>query len=244
MKENINYFKKYNHKKYIVSWIDSSEKKNNLGRGIIYIGEHTRLNKEYFLKHRSLNLSFNFPNFFINNFILKMLNKIFYFKNSKFKEQIVDIKKYFYPLDNIRNWNKVYGKKGFVQIQILVSNKNLIKNLTKILLFFQQKNQVSFVSTLKKMGKKNKNLLSFPAEGYTITFDIKANKNLKIFYQELEEILIKMNAKIYLTKDALMSKKYFEKTYINKNKFISYKKIYDPKFKFHSYQSKRLGLTQ
>jgi decaprenylphospho-beta-D-ribofuranose 2-oxidase len=244
LKETINYFKKYNHKKYIVSWIDSSEKKNNLGRGIIYIGEHTRLNKEYFLKHRSLNLSFNFPNFFINNFILKMLNKIFYFKNSKFKEQIVDIKKYFYPLDNIRNWNKVYGKKGFVQIQILVSNKNLIKNLTKILLFFQQKNQVSFVSTLKKMGKKNKNLLSFPAEGYTITFDIKANKNLKIFYQELEEILIKMNAKIYLTKDALMSKKYFEKTYINKNKFISYKKIYDPKFKFHSYQSKRLGLTQ
>ena len=93
------------------------------------------------------------------------------------------------------------------------------------------------------MGKGNKNLLSFPEEGYTITFDIKTNKNLKTFYKELEEVLIKMNAKIYLTKDVLMSKQYFEKTYINKNKFITYKKIYDPKFKFSSYQSKRLGLT-
>ena len=243
LKETISYFKKYNHKKYIVSWLDTNKKNKNLGRGIIYIGEHTKQKNKNFLKHRSLNLSFNFPNFFLNNFVLKMLSNFYFFKNLRFKERIVEIKKYFYPLDNIKNWNKVYGKKGFVQIQILVSNQNLIKNLTKILSFFQQKNQVSFVSTLKKMGKKNKNLLSFPAEGYTITFDIKNNKNLKTFYKELEEILIKINAKIYLTKDTLMTKKYFEKTYTNKNKFINYKKIYDPKFKFSSYQSKRLGIT-
>ena len=119
-----------------------------------------------------------------------------------------------------------------------------LENLKKIILFFQQKNQVSFVSTLKKMGKKNKNLLSFPENGYTITFDIKNNSNLKTFYNELEKILIKMNAKIYLTKDALMTKEYFQKTYLNINKFIRYKKIYDPKCKFTSYQSKRLGITK
>ena len=243
LKETINYFKKYNHKKYIVSWLDTNEKNDKLGRGIIYIGEHIKHKNKDFLKHRSINLSFNFPSFLLNNFFLKILSKFYFFKNLRFKERIVEIKKYFYPLDNIKNWNKVYGKRGFVQVQILVSNNNLIKNLTKILLFFQQKNQVSFVSTLKKMGKKNKNLLSFPAEGYTITFDIKNNKNLKTFYMELEKILIKMNAKIYLTKDILMTQDYFEKTYTNINKFIQFKKIYDPKFKFSSYQSKRLGIT-
>ena len=124
----------------------------------------------------------------------------------------------------------------------MLRNQNVAVNLKKIILFFQQKNQVSFVSTLKKMGKKNKNLLSFPENGYTITFDIKNNSNLKIFYNELEKILIKMNAKIYLTKDALMTKEYFQKTYSNINKFIKYKKIYDPKFKFISYQSKRLDI--
>ena len=92
------------------------------------------------------------------------------------------------------------------------------------------------------MGKKNKNLLSFPDDGYTITYDIKNNPNLIFFYKELEKILIKMNAKIYLTKDALMSKEYFKKTYPNINKFIKYKKIYDPKLKFTSYQSKRLDI--
>ena len=51
-----------------------------------------------------------------------------------------------------------------------------------------------------------------------------------------------MNAKIYLTKDALMTKKYFHQTYLNINRFIKYKKIYDPKLKFTSYQSKRLDI--
>ena len=131
---------------------------------------------------------------------------------------------------------------GFVQIQILVPNLNAAASLKKIVLFFQNKNQVSFVSTLKKMGKKNKNLLSFPEDGYTITFDVKNNPNLKSFYTQLEKLLIKMNAKIYLTKDVLMTKDYFYKTYSNLGKFIKYKKIYDPKLKFTSYQSKRLDI--
>ena len=243
LKETLDYFKKYNHKKYIVSWIDTNAKNDNLGRGIIYIGEHIKKTNNNSSKHNSFRIPFNFPNFLLNNFLLKLLSKVFFLKSLKFKDDIVEMEKYFYPLDNIEDWNKIYGKKGFVQIQILVSNKNVIKNLKKIILFFQKKNQVSFISTLKKMGKKNKNLLSFPEEGYTITFDIKNNTNLKIFYQELEGILIKMNAKIYLTKDALMTEKYFNKTYLNKKKFLQYKKLYDPHFKFTSNQSKRLGIT-
>jgi FAD/FMN-containing dehydrogenase len=241
--ETLSYFKKYNHKKYLVSWIDTNAINKNLGRGIIYIGEHVMKKNKDFTKHSSLNIPFNFPIFFLNNFFLKLLSKIYFIKNIKYQERIVEMKKYFYPLDNIKNWNKIYGKMGFVQIQVLISNRNLITNLKKIILFFQENNQISFVSTLKKMGKKNKNLLSFPEDGYTITFDIKNNPNLKSFYTELEKILINMNAKIYLTKDALMTKEYFHKTYSNINKFIKYKKIYDPKLIFISYQSKRLGIT-
>ena len=242
LKETFSYFKQYNHKKYLLSWIDTNAKKENLGRGIIYIGEHIDYKNEAFVKHSFFRVPFDFPNFVLNNFFLKLFSKIFFFKNIKFKQRVVDLKKYFYPLDNIENWNKIYGKIGFVQIQVLLPNQNTVVNLKKIIQFFQQKKQVSFVSTLKKMGKKNKNLLSFPEEGYTITFDIKNNSNLKIFYKELEKILKKMNAKIYLTKDALMTKEYFQKTYSNINKFIKYKKIYDPKLKFASYQSKRLDI--
>ena len=240
--ETLNCFKKYNDKKYLVSWIDTSAKDKNLGRGVIYIGEHTIEKSKDFVRHSSFTINFDFPYFFLNNFFLKLLNKIYFIKNLKFKERIVEIKKYFYPLDNIKNWNKIYGKMGFVQIQILVPNLNAAVSLKKIVLFFQNKNQVSFVSTLKKMGKKNKNLLSFPEDGYTITFDVKNNPNLKSFYTQLEKLLIKMNAKIYLTKDALMTKDYFCKTYSNLGKFIKYKKIYDPDLKFTSYQSKRLDI--
>ena len=242
LKETLDYFKQYNHKKYLVSWIDTNAKKENLGRGILYIGEHIKYKNKIAVKRGFFKIPFDFPNFVLNNFLLKLLSKIYFLKNLKFNERIVDLKKYFYPLDSIENWNKVYGKIGFVQIQVLLRTQHPAVNLKKIILFFQQKNQVSFVSTLKKMGKKNKNLLSFPEDGYTITFDIKNNPNLKTFYNELEIILKKMNAKIYLTKDVLMTKKYFEMTYSNINRFIKYKKIYDPKFKFISFQSKRLGI--
>ena len=137
--ETLNCFKKYNDKKYLVSWIDTSAKDKNLGRGVIYIGEHTIEKSKDFVRHSSFTINFDFPYFFLNNFFLKLLNKIYFIKNLKFKERIVEIKKYFYPLDNIKNWNKLYGNNGFVQIQFLVGEKKALNNIKKLLLFFQDK---------------------------------------------------------------------------------------------------------
>ena len=71
------------------------------------------------------------------------------------------------------------------------------------------------MSTIKKLGNKNENYLSFPDEGYTLTMDIKNNKKMKTTFQNLEKFLIEIDSKIYLTKDSLMSQKFFLKVIKN-----------------------------
>ena len=86
-------------------------------------------------------------------------------------------------------------------------------------------------------------MLSFPNEGFTITFDFKVNEQLKITYKKLEKILKKFDAKIYLTKDSLMSEEFFVSSYENLDDFRKIKKKYDQKDFFTSIQSERLGIT-
>ena len=126
----------------------------------------------------------------------------------------------------------------------MLKEKNIYKNLIELIEFFQNKKIYSFVTTLKKLGKRNNNYLSFPDNGYTVTFDIKFNNQIELFYKKLEEKLIEMNAKIYLTKDSLMKRKHFEKSYFELKKFKKIKNKIDKKNIFQSFQSKRLFISE
>ena len=98
------------------------------------------------------------------------------------------------------------------------------------------------MSTLKELGPGNRNYLSFPDKGYTLTLDLKMHKDLQSIYQNFEVLLKKYKTKVYLTKDSFMSKKYFKETYKNLDKFVEIKEQYDPLKLIESHQSKRLGL--
>tara|TARA_B100000902_G_scaffold227907_1_gene216338 strand:+ start:1108 stop:2412 length:1305 start_codon:yes stop_codon:yes gene_type:complete len=242
LKETLSHFKKYNDWEYIVSWIDMTAKNSQFGRGVTYLGKHIKINKKNIKEPKYL--KFIFPEFLLNNFFIFVYNTIYYYLSHINKKNVVHINKYFYPLDKIKNWNKFYGKKGFVQIQILLKEKNVYRNVLKLIKLFQINRKYSFITTLKKLGKKNYNYLSFPDNGYTITFDIKYSDDVKFFYKELEKELLVMNAKIYLTKDSLMSSKHFKKTYNKFNKFKKIKKLIDKNNFFQSFQSKRLLISE
>ena len=242
LKQTIELFDELKENKYLVAWIDSTSKKE-VGRSILFAGSHSINGNLNFVKKKKISLPGIFPGFLLNNFIIKLLNKLFYIKHKNNKSYKQNIDEFFYPLDKILNCNNFYGKKGFVQIQILINNSNYEDALKEILFFFQKNNQFSFITTLKKLKSKNKNLLSFPNEGFTITFDFKVNEQLKITYKKLEKILKKFDAKIYLTKDSLMSEEFFVSSYENLDDFRKIKKKYDQKDFFTSIQSERLGIT-
>ena len=240
LKDTIRYLDKFNHRKYVVGWIDTANY-NKLGRSIIYIADHCKKGGLNFNIKSKFNLSnmFKFFSFLSTNFILKKMSSIYFNIHSNNKNKLVHLDKFFYPLDNMNGWNFFYGKQGFVQFQILIKKKNAINNLQKIISYLIKNDQISFLSTIKKLGNKNNNYLSFPENGYTLTMDIKKNTKIKNTFKNLEKFLIKIESKIYLTKDSLLSKKHFYKSYSNLNKF---KRSLNKFNKFTSLQSERLKI--
>jgi decaprenylphospho-beta-D-ribofuranose 2-oxidase len=188
-------------------------------------------------------LPFNLPSFALNRFTVKVFNFLFYGKNIK-KEQdnIVSYEPFFYPLDAVLHWNRTYGKKGFVQYQFVLPLESK-QGLVEILKRISDEGLGSFLTVLKVFGKQD-DLISFPKEGYTLALDFPVREGLFQFLDELDEIVLRYNGRIYLSKDARMKAEIFWRSYPNAQSFLDVVKKYNPAFKIKSVQARRLHLTQ
>ncbi len=199
---------------YNVAWIDCLQKGNNIGRSILLRGEHvlrheiSEKNGENPLKIVSKiqpKIPFFFPDFILNSFTVKIFNWLYYAKqNRKEVKQIVDYETFFYPLDFVQDWNKIYGKKGFIQYQMVIPKEKGKEGMRKILETIAKSGNGSFLAVLKLFGKNNPQAYnSFPMEGYTLALDFKVNDNLKNLVGKLDQIVEDFGGRIYLTKDAM-----------------------------------------
>ena len=178
----------------------------------------------------------------INKFSLYFLNWFIYWQSFfKQNKKIVEIEKFFYPLDNISNWNAVYGHKGFIQYQCVFPLNHSKDGLQEIFSHISKQNIGSFISTLKRFGKDSSKI-SFPMEGYSLCLDLKLNdKTLKVA-NELDEIVLKYFGRFYLAKDSRMSSKTFHLSDKRLIDFVNYRKEKKLDQIFNSNQSKRLKI--
>jgi len=199
---------------YTVAWIDCLQKGKNIGRSILLRGEHAlkaelpqnllknplRLKKKF-----SPTVPFYFPNFVLNSWSIKIFNWIYFNKQTrKEAHQFVDYETFFYPLDFVNDWNKIYGKKGFIQYQMMIPKKNGKEGMKRILETIARSGNGSFLAVLKLYGKENPHAYnSFPFEGYSLALDFKVNNKLKNLIEKLDDIVEEYNGKIYLTKDSM-----------------------------------------
>jgi hypothetical protein len=183
------------------------------------------------------------PSFVLNQFTVKAFNFLFYGKNLK-KEinNIVSYEPFFYPLDAILNWNRMYGKNGFVQYQFVLPLESK-QGLVEIMKRISDKGMGSFLTVLKIFGKQD-DLISFPKEGYTLALDFPVQKGLFDFLDDLDSIVLQYNGRIYLSKDARMKSSVFWNSYSNAAEFQRIIKKYNPEFKIDSLQANRLNITQ
>lgn len=236
-----------------VAWIDCLAKGNKLGRSIMTRGEFANLNelktnaqKSNPLKtHKDgkLTLPFDFPTFTINPLSVKAFNFLYYNKQQKHvKHSIVHYENFYYPLDAILHWNRIYGKGGFTQYQFVLPPEKSREGLIEIIQHIGKRNMGSFLTVLKLFGEQNENYIRFPKKGYTLAIDFKINKKVWQFLNELDEMVDKHGGRIYLTKDARMTSEFFFKTYPEAKKFQEKIYQYNPEFKFSSLQSERLKI--
>ncbi len=252
LEEVIQLFEQYQHYTYSVAWIDCLKKGKNFGRSILMLGEHAKVEdldgekrkKPLQLpKKKQITFPFNLPSFVLNQFTVKAFNFLYYGKN--FKKEIntvVSYEPFFYPLDAVLHWNRGYGKSGFVQYQFVLPLENK-QGLIEILNRISNEGLGSFLAVLKVFGKQD-DLISFPREGYTLALDFPVRDNLFKFLDELDEIVLKHNGRLYLSKDARMNPEIFWKSYKNAGRFLDVIKKYNPNFKINSVQARRLNITQ
>lgn len=199
---------------YNVAWIDCLQTGKNIGRSIMMRGEHAfkhqlpkklqenplRLKKKF-----SPTVPFYFPNFVLNNLTVKLFNLLYFNKQrSKVIKNYIDYETFFYPLDAVNDWNKIYGKTGFIQYQMVIPKEKGKEGMRRILETIAKSGNGSFLAVLKLFGKNNPEAYnSFPFEGYTLALDFKVNSKLKNLVEKLDAIVEEFGGRIYLTKDSM-----------------------------------------
>lgn len=228
---------------YNVAWIDCLQKGANIGRSILMRGEHALRHelpnklaeKSLRIKKRTIpQIPFYFPEFVLNKWTVKFFN-LLYFKmqRSRVVKKCVDYEEFFYPLDVVEDWNKIYGKKGFIQYQMVIPKEKGKEGMRRILESIEASGNGSFLAVLKLFGKDNPEAYNaFPKEGYTLALDFKVNKKLKNLVAQLDEIVEEFGGRIYLTKDSM-----------SKSTLTNYLQNVDNP-KFVSLQHKRIKSTE
>jgi decaprenylphospho-beta-D-ribofuranose 2-oxidase len=251
LEEIIELFEKYKDATYSVAWIDCLKKGKGFGRSILILGEHATIedlpaakkaNPLYLKPKGKIPFPFTLPSWVLNQFTISVFNFLYYGKNFKrVIDNVVPYEPFFYPLDVVQNWNRGYGKKGFVQYQFVLpleAKQGLVDILKKI----SDKGLASFLAVLKVFGKQD-SLISFPKEGYTLALDIPIRDGLFEFLDELDQIVLQYGGRLYMSKDARMRPYVLEAGYPRLDEFKSIVKKYNPDHKIKSIQSDRLRLT-
>ena len=234
----------HNESKYSVAWVDCLARKRSLGRSIVYLGEHGDDDNLQVRIRRSLSVPISTPSFLLNKYTMKAFNSSYFaIKGKNVDSRPMAYDSYFSPLDIIRNWNRLYGAKGFLQYQFVVPTEAGKAGLREVLTEVNSAGKGSFLAVLKRFGCANENLLSFPIEGYTLALDFKYEQNLMPLLSKLDKIVLANNGRIYLAKDARMDSATFKASYPKWEAFCELKRKIDPESRFRSLQSNRLGIT-
>jgi FAD/FMN-containing dehydrogenase len=238
---------------YSVAWIDCLARGRSLGRSVVMLGNDAgaddvrrRLGVDpYFLPdRRKKSVPFHFPGSALNPWSVAAFNAVYYAAHRD-AEKLVHCDSFFYPLDNVLAWNRIYGRRGFIQYQALFPPETSRTGLVALLEALSRARRASFLAVLKSSGPGNDGLLSFLAPGHTLALDIpNTGPDLCDFLGELDELLLKNGGRLYLAKDAMTTARAFAAMYPRLDEFRAVKARVDPNNRFVSTQARRLQIVE
>ena len=235
---------------YLVSWIDCLSSGADLGRSVVIEGAHAsgaRALQEIqgdvlaLEMPKKKGVPVDLPNFLLNPWTVKKFNDLYY-DNHPSETKLASFETFFYQLDKIENWNKIYGSRGFVQYQCVVPIDNATATLTHLLETISASGQAAFLAVLKRMGATDDVPLDFGMDGYSLALDIPMTPATLEFYQRLNEITVAAGGRIYLAKDAATSPAHLRRMYPRLNEWEAAKRHLDPDDRFASSLSRRLEI--
>lgn len=236
-------FEAFGKATYSVAWLDCLANPRELGRSLVMTGEHAENLDLSPPPSVRLNIPCYAPAALLNPWSLKLFNELYYHKQRQsHSSQLSHLNAFFFPLDRISHWNRLYGKPGFLQYQFVLPLETAVPGMTEILNLIRKTQSGSFLSVLKRFGPQNNNWLSFPIEGLTLAMDFKQNPDNLRLLNQCDQIVKSNGGRIYLTKDARMGRSCFESGYPHLEKLRQWRAAQGADQLFRSYQSQRLGI--
>ena len=215
---------------HTVAWVDCLASGKNLGRGLFMRGNHAVRGPLEPHQPPKLAVPFDFPSAALNPASVQAFNTLYYGKVlQRVTHSWPHYEPFFYPLDSIHHWNRIYGKRGFFQYQFVVPQTSDGAAIREIFERIARSGQGSFLAVLKMFGKlPSPGLMSFPFPGVTLALDFanQGEPTLELF-RELDRVVLAADGRFYSAKDARMPADCFFKTYPNAEKFRTF---IDPAF--------------
>ncbi len=239
--------------RYSVAWIDLVATGASLGRAILSRGNHATLDelRSYNPKAAENPLAFDPPIFpdvpqgmpnVLNRAAVRAFNEFWYRKTPREHHGMESLTAYFHPLDMVGQWNRLYGRHGFLQYQLVVPF-DAIEALRTIIAKVSDAGHASFLAVLKRFGAESGGMLSFPQPGWTLALDLPAGVGgLGPLLAELDDLVLNAGGRHYLAKDAHASPSVIRAGYPRLDEWKAIRSAVDPDGVWASDQARRLEL--
>lgn len=229
---------------FTMGWIDCLSRGASLGRGILYCGRWAEPNeapRKSPAPKPKLAVPWVCPSWVMGPFVVKSFNQLYYAKHWQRRwTGIVHPESFFYPLDAIHHWNRLYGKRGFTQYQCVLPKKSGPLAARRVLELLVKHGGASFLCVIKDCGEQGEGLLSFPMRGISIALDIPIRDNTQGLIDALNEQVIEEGGRVYLTKDSFTRPLHYRKMEPRLAKWQEIRSKWDPDERLQSALSERL----
>lgn len=233
---------------YSVAWIDCLARGARLGRSVLMVGEHVAGDRPSpgIAQKPRWSVPFQLPSFLLNSLSLKAFNEVFYrLQAGKGRPFLATPDAFFYPLDKIDHWNRMYGSAGFLQYQCVLPERTALEGTRVLLERISAAGAASFLAVLKRLGPGGPGHLSFPMAGYTLALDLPFHgpRTLDLL-RRLDEVVALNGGRVNLCKDACLDPATFRTMYPRFGEWLEIKRRVDPGFRLQSGLSRRLRFEE
>jgi decaprenylphospho-beta-D-ribofuranose 2-oxidase len=230
---------------YSVGWIDGMARGGELGRGILETAETAEAGAvavpDGAKKARAVPV--DLPGFVLNPLSINLFNRAYYSRvPAEGRTRTLPVRQFFYPLDAIHHWNRIYGKRGFYQFQSVIPDAGAAVGMRRMLEAISDARAGSFLAVLKTLGGEGRGHLSFPMRGYTLALDFPRRDGVEELLARLAAISLNHGGRVYLAKDAVLDAESFARMYPKLGEFRDVLDSIDPERRMQSDMARRLNI--
>ena len=230
---------------YTVGWIDCLARGRGLGRGVLMRGRHaTRAEAggRVVPARRALRVPVDGPGWLLSPFLMRAFNTLYYWRHGgRARRRLVSYEEFFYPLDGVLDWNRLYGRRGFLQYQCALPRAGGLAPLAALMERLAGAGAASFLAVIKDLGPAGDAYLSFPIEGMTLSLDLPyRGAATEALVHDLNAQVLAAGGRVYLAKDAVTRAEDFQRMMPRLPEWRAVRDRWDPGHRFRTAQSVRV----